>query len=496
MDVDSFKFGKREKVIIFVHGDFGDTLHSNLSKKYNSKLSHDVSIGDIENKRIDILIVTDKSKFENLTYKYGIFLDRFFKIELNSLEHSIYVLLDKYFSLKTNQKGLVELLNEYKSLEKILQFFPPESIVVRKEYEDNDILVETISYLEGKQIYHGLTRDYRGETILFNKLNKSYHLLRGNLPVFEEYVTLTNVDDLGHTVVTPKFDGSLLNITFIHRDCEVFQLICSKPIQKYTVNSGIAFIGTKNLLITFDKIILERLMRAIKIPIENFLANLAADIREKSNVVFHFELVATDEYGGQCVTYDECFCVLIGMTYFNDRNKTFILPKDVNINCVDMKELKTRSEVEKYVSEQRNRMLNGDLSVEPEGFVIYSKNFIFKYKFPEYYVAHKPSCHFEEAIILSDRLNGNTRYCKLQTPITSKIAEVVGLLNSVYLLKLEERRWFIERNRPLIKRIDEEVNRLKFKKKKKFKICDYLMQYSKISPEHFKDYILEFLKAT
>jgi putative nucleotidyltransferase with HDIG domain len=297
--------------------------------------------------------------------------------------------------------------------------FPPGIVNITQEYENQDWLVETLNYMDGFQLFTGPTRDYRGETFAYNKTSKTYHLLRGSLPVFPDFCSIEKdpgcypylkdvwtfrpewekhipFDQDFQLKVTPKFDGSLFNLTFIPGD----QFPGIDPTR--TCRHGNVFYGSKGRFLAREPV-MTRIRNAIEGSYgsnEVFLRKVETFLEKKnltgSRVTLHFEAIDAIPTPELTVYYGRAWCPLFGYTVFTDTCKSFFLPNPDDMDCVTpVINFRSWAEVLEYSSKNHERLLEGDESIEPEGYVvhIFGKDGIWlpvKLKYEFYYIAHKP----------------------------------------------------------------------------------------------------------
>jgi hypothetical protein len=301
--------------------------------------------------------------------------------------------------------------------------FPPGVISIVPEYEDQHWRVQTLTYKDGFQIFTGPTRDYRGESFAFDKRTKTYHLIRGSLPVFPDFCSiekdpacypylqgvwncrpewekLIQFNDRFTLKVTPKYDGSLFNLTFIP-DGD-FEGIDSPHRCQY----GKLFYGSKGRFIA-KKPVTTRIANAIEgsygsrdefvIQVERFLVNHELT---NSRVTLHFEAIDAVPTSELTVYYGRAWCPFFGFTVFTDTEKKFSLPSPDDFSCITtIDTFSNWKEVLEYSERNHESLLQGDEIIEPEGYVvhIFGENGCWlpvKLKYEFYYVAHKPDSKF------------------------------------------------------------------------------------------------------
>lgn len=344
----------------------------------------------------------------------------------------------------------------------LLSLFPEHTIFITSEFENDRWKVETVSYRDGMQNFIGPTRDYRGETFILDKNENRYHLLRGSLPVFPEYNHIEKdektqkviMDKTTKFKVMPKFDGSLFNLTYIPGD--IFSGIFNN--NGVSCAKGRLFFGSKNRFHAgqnmYDRIV-KSILGSYE-TVEKFINHVANFIckynLENTSVTLHFEAIHGEPSEELSVVYDKPMCPFLGYTVFTDIAKTFKLPIGCDFPCASV--IKTFSEWEDvlgHVNENYNLLKSGDMSIEPEGYVVHAYNgdgewYPVKLKYDFYYMAHKPDSRYHKDKVKSFVQDSeNTFLCKR-------------------MLKLRNYRTAEELSQPIIESfvntIPEEVRRL------------------------------------
>ena len=307
--------------------------------------------------------------------------------------------------------------------------FPPGIVMETMEFDNKKYRIMTLTYKDGFQIFTGPTRDYRGESMILDKETNEWHLIRGSLPVFPDFVSIEkdpavypylegvwnfqtlDFDNKFPVIrpewtkliqykqnfkirVTPKFDGSLFNLTFIPN--KIFDI----P-SEYKCKFGKLYFGSKGRFIAKEPV-KTRIMNAIEgiyhtvydfiECVENFL--------EKKNltqekVCLHFEAIDAIPSPELTVFYGRAWCPFFGYTVFNDNEKRFNLPEKDDMICVtDIQDFNNWPDLIEYFKSNYDKLLNGDNVVEPEGYVLHifdnNKWLPIKLKYDFYYIAHKP----------------------------------------------------------------------------------------------------------
>lgn len=265
---------------------------------------------------------------------------------------------------------------------------------------------------------------------MVNKTSNEMHLMRGSLPVFPDLTTAekdpalfpylvgvrqfqvigtTNPplilrqewqDEIHKSTnfklnVTPKFDGSMFNLTF-------------HPYGKFPINStfsckyGYLFFGSKNRFIAGGAAY-ERIMHAIKGSygsIDSFIDNVVRFIEAhnftQQLVCLHFEAIDAIPTKELTVYYGHAWCPMFGYTVFDDFSKKFYLPEKSDMKVVTpIFEFNTWDEVIEFYNTNYTMLLDGKKEIEPEGYVVHiidgEKWIPVKVKYEFYYIAHKPN---------------------------------------------------------------------------------------------------------
>lgn len=358
------------------------------------------------------------------------------KIEKNShyechivtgLTSNVANIIRNYMELPESKWSLVELLNFYKSPDLVLTKFSLLPVRYHPEYQSSDLSILTFDYRNLK--HHNVpTNDYRGETVYMS--NGKFQLLRGSLRVwdtvrsFDDYFSRKPHFAANHRqfkfIACSKIDGSLLNITFIPKNDPINDTLYRTVFQQlqngkiFSRASGTYVIGHRSKFITKNESILKTLSDAIgdwgKFIDDLELYAVACGIMVRTT--FHFEFRSLDFHDNLTVYYDEgSFVKFLGTTTFSVLGqKQFKLPvaqaTNNNIQLVNGNVFADVDSMKAFVD-----FNEGELStdhgghVEPEGFVIHVVDVdsdcicdSFKYKFPNYFVAHKPNFHDKETI--------------------------------------------------------------------------------------------------
>jgi hypothetical protein len=405
--------------------------------------------------------------------------------ELSTILNNIHI---KNTNYKETCEKFINISNEYKF------------ILFKIELEDDYSVLITFTYTNGSQKFNLITRDYRGEGIVFDKKTNIFHNIRPAMQVFPEMVSIDTDDrayyylkpflenenseniNIKQFIMTPKYDGSLFNLTIINKNHMLYNLI-NNLINKnkniilstafyYDKDSNLYLIGSKGCCITSNPVN-QRIHNAINQTYNNIndFIEYFNDITKKINnneqniiYTYHFEAIDKNTTDELVVKYNDSSCIFIGLTSYNSNTnkKTFYLPNQlISIkNPVEYKEFSNYKEVKNWYNNQENIFMEGKENydkIEPEGFVLYlitNKNEIvpIKYKFKIYYIAHKPFKYFEE--YYSIYKNNNNNHIKKRIEIFNKyttIEEIIkefDLENKINnLLELEKE---IEKNNNII----------------------------------------------
>jgi hypothetical protein len=347
---------------------------------------------------------------------------------LNILE--VWCATENNINIGVNEKqpNLIELLQLHnQNLNDVMNLFPQGLLTKQVEFENDTISIQTITYLDGCQTFVGPSRDYRGETLLFDKKEFRWHLLRGSLPVFPdycsyekdpkvaEYITSSNEElKSANFVMTFKYDGSLFNVVFLPIGSREFEwissILSSVSWVTYAIPSGLLVFGSKGrFALGPANPVKQRSKAAIRGSygtveafvnvIEQFVTT--CDL-QNDLITFHFE--AIDKVGSSELTvcYDKAFCPFFGYTVFTNSTKTFHLPPEHREGFKDITPIIRKncwSDVMEIFQTNYQKILDGNVQIEPEGCVVHifdeqneiNKWLPVKLKYDFYYVAHKPN---------------------------------------------------------------------------------------------------------
>jgi hypothetical protein len=320
-------------------------------------------------------------------------------------------------------------------------------VLFRIEQQTELYKLITFTYRDGMQQFNMKTRDYRGEGIIYDCTTKQFLLCRPTLPVFPEMTTVVAdhrvlpyiADDFHHLfppsspyhaipnmigrkeitqiIITPKYDGSLFNLTFIGSSHSMYIMITDiinkalLPSQSYyKTEKGVYLIGSKGTCFSKDPVN-ARIHRAILGSYPNiniFLEKMNQVVNRfdtSSDIVtLHFEAIDVTPTVELTVYYGYSAAIFFGITSYNNitNEKKFVLPSfvesiDNSIRLTSLIQCNKFSNVVEMFNNAYKELLQGDDKIEPEGFVVHIFDnvnrcwFPIKYKFDLYYIAHKPN---------------------------------------------------------------------------------------------------------
>lgn len=295
-------------------------------------------------------------------------------------------------SLHTNPT-LATLWKQYSSFDCIKAQYGYKSLQINTEYslpDDYDVI--RVSYISGTDVTYGPTRFYRGEFLLWNKTLNSVSALRSGLPVFRRHLKMQVTPDQT-IVVTPKYDGSLVNILYVPKQHAHYTFLAKQFPNAVHHSYGLLFVGSKEKLIMVKEL-RERFDAALCMNFNKFIDGYAHYFQDEMRT-FHFEMMIETDSQELTVHYPKNFCKFIGYTTFSEKERAFTLAKTTDLRAVEQNVFDDMRECENYMQEQHTRLLDGDASCEPEGFVVYvfqNEDLvdIAKTKFLEYLVMNKP----------------------------------------------------------------------------------------------------------
>ncbi len=351
----------------------------------------------------------------------------------------------------------------------ITKLFPPGIIQASVEINHYANFIIRFSYIDGRQIFHGPSRDYRGEMLLYNKIENSISIARTSLPVFVDYSDMRKdpkADELIHSSskfnVIPKFDGSLFVLTWIKKSNPEYEnfidIVSVAYPDSYQINdNGIWCFGSKGCMFAKNQLgdsgILKRIYNSVKASygsIDNFLETVHKEIIEQGldsnpNVSVCFEAIDVSPTDELTVDYGRAFCPMLCWVIWDGEEKRIILPENITyINPVSpIYTFDTWEQVIEFKDKAHERLLDGSEVDEPEGYVVWidKTNIGIKLKHPEYYVAHKP--YSEKNIKKAKQIEFDPIYSKLKTrlvkfrpkpPIEDLINDNILDVNNIFIL--------------------------------------------------------------
>ena len=368
------------------------------------------------------------------------------------------------------QVHLIDLLNmvdKSKLTSKYIQEyitnqFPPGIIQSNEEYRYFDSHIIRFTYKDGMQIFNGLSRDYRGETIIFDSSKLEYYIGRVSLPVFSDYSDLrkdpevkdilTN-DTCSKFHIVPKFDGSLFVLALIKFGTPEYSIV-SKLIHLvnsksyYTNELGIWCFGSKGCIFAKDQYgdrgILSRIYESVQASygtMDKFIQIVSQEviingyINIYQNISLCFEAISSIPTDELTVDYKRAFCPFLCWVVWDGIKKNIIIPEPKNqlyLNPVaSITEVDTWDKVIEFKNQAHTRLLEGSEVDEPEGYVVWfgDTNLGVKLKHQEYYVAHKP--YSKKNIEMAKKIEFDPEYSKLKCRLLKfkpkpPITELVG----------------------------------------------------------------------
>ena len=344
--------------------------------------------------------------------------------------------------------------------EYITNQFPPGIIQSNEEYHYFNSHIIRFSYKDGMQIFHGSSRDYRGETILFDSSKLEYYIGRVSLPVFSDYSDLRKdpgVKDIieNYTCDTfhiiPKFDGSLFVLALIKSGTPehsiVSKLLHLVDSKSYRTNElGIWCFGSKGCMFAKnqfgDRGVLSRIYESIQASygtIDKFISSVSQEVQTNGyvdiyqNISLCFEAISCIPTDELTVDYKRAFCPFLCWVVWDGIKKNIIIPKNLlYLNPVaSITEVDTWDKVIEFKNQAHTRLMEGSEVDEPEGYVVWfgDTNLGVKLKHPEYYVAHKP--YSKKNMEMAKKIEFDPEYSKLKSRLLKfkpkpPIAELVG----------------------------------------------------------------------
>lgn len=328
--------------------------------------------------------------------------------------------------------------------EYIINQFPPGIIQCNEEYNYLSSKIIRFTYRDGMQIFNGPSRDYRGETILFDSNKQEFFIGRLCLPVFPDYSNLRKDPSIQEIIknnkcmqyhITPKFDGSLFVLALIKINSPQFEIISKllhliNPNSYYSNELGIWCFGSKGCMFAKNQFndygVLSSILNSIKSSyntIENFISKVSDEVKLNSfydtyqNISLCFEAIDAIPHSLLTVDYGKAFCPFLCWIVWDGEKKKIILPNNI-IYLAPIAEITTFDSWEKVIefkNTAHSRLLEGSLIDEPEGYVVWfgDTNLGVKLKHQEYYAAHKP--YSKKNLELSKKIEFDSEYSKLKT---------------------------------------------------------------------------------
>lgn len=360
----------------------------------------------------------------------------------------------------------------------VSKLFPDGVLITSIELSSIQYDLLRFSYRDGSQVYNYITRDYRGEVLMFDKINKEIYIGRISLPVFVDYVNiqkdllatdLINVND--EFVILPKYDGSLFVVSFIKLNSKEFnilmKLIDQVDSSSYVINNyGLWCFGSKSCMFAKNQNgnggILSRIYESILgsyTNVEEFLEKIYLSLKNKNllyykNISILFEAIVKNPTEELTVDYDKSFCPLLSYIVY-DNDKKIIYPENELFLKPYASKVRFNSwlDIMDYLKESHSKLLDGDMHEEPEGFVVWTvdkkSNYQIgiKLKHKEYYVAHKPDSHKNDAIeIMNDEKYKNLRERLIKFKFRPKIDDIIKLeINKIYDILFDTRFYCVTR---------------------------------------------------
>lgn len=417
---------------------------------------------EVDNKLINL---------ENIDIGYGNI-----KYILNSMINYL-----KYYKMDINynQIHIIEILNKEKLknkdelINKIVDSFPKNIINTSIDVNYYNLFLIRFHYKDGMQIFNGPSRDYRGESLLFNDKTKNYYIGRASLPVFVDYENIRNdiialnmIKEENKFHILPKFDGSLFVLTFIKKNTEEYnllkQLINFVDENSYIDNyRGLWCFGSKSLMFAKNQNGITGILSRIHNSIENsyqdkymFIEKCYKELDNKKllnydNISLCFESIDENPSSELTVKYDKSFCPFLCFVLMKDFKKKIILPDNLKyLNpYAKVNTFNNWEDVLKFKEEGHNNLLNGCLEEEPEGYVVWinNSNIGIKLKHFEYYAAHKP--YKEKNLKMCNEIQSLEKYKKLKERLIKfkdkpKLDNILENLNPI-IDKLKENKLMI-----------------------------------------------------
>ena len=156
---------------------------------------------------------------------------------------------------------------------------------------------------------------------------------------------------------------------------------------------------------------------------DDFLNKVYQSLIEKNllnykNISVVFEAIIENPTNELTIDYNKSFCPLLCYIVF-DVKKKIIFPKNEKhlFPVANPKIFNNWGDVIQYKNQSHQKLLDGDMNEEPEGFVVWTLDENYnqigiKLKHLEYYAAHKPNnC---KNILLVDEIQNEVKYIKLK----------------------------------------------------------------------------------
>lgn len=412
-------------------------------------------------------------------------------VQLIQLMNNLINVRNETFDCDVQQEMLQTLLNKIhepqsdnfvQTCKQLNQYLAVDFISYKIEIENEQAALITFGYQDGLQQFNLATRDYRGEGILFDKQHKIFMMLRPALPVFAEMASihhdhralsylvpnLNKIFDQDHYIhrvchnipkksvqkylITPKYDGSLFNLTFISCQHELFDIMiklirdneqCILSTAYFESPIGLFLIGSKGTCLSKNPVN-SRIHRSIigsHGSFNNFIINAMQCVinLKAQHATLHFEAIDIVPTPELTVIYDCSKCVFFGATVF-DGEKRYLLSNQIKHSFRDASstyECETFDQVLEFYNHNYNLMFDeyGSTVIEPEGFVLHlvtdGQIISIKYKFDLYYVAHKPTSiknTTKAKIIMHDERYTHIRKRLMKFAVQRTISEI---LNSI-----------------------------------------------------------------
>jgi putative nucleotidyltransferase with HDIG domain len=346
----------------------------------------------------------------------------------------------KMFDTVEKTKLTVKFVQEY-----VQNQFPPGIVTANEELNYYSSHLIRFGYKDGMQIYHGPSRDYRGETLLFDSSDLSLHIGRVSLPVFPDHTNLRKdpaaqelIKSCTQFHIVPKFDGSLFVLSLIKANTKEHELITQLLPQ---VNSnawvenkfGIWCFGSKGCMFAKDQFgergVLSRIINSVKASyntVDNFINQVSLEVESNgfadiySNISMCFEAIDSNPTDELTVDYKGLsFCPFLCWVVWDGDKKNIILsnsPQLLYINPIaNITTVDTWDQVLEFKEQAHTRLLAGSETDEPEGYVVWlaDTNIGIKLKHLEYYIAHKP--YSNKNIEMAKHIEFSEEYSRLKT---------------------------------------------------------------------------------